>query len=122
MTQRAYGEAKNLLLATLSSEYQHPKVVIAVDQDVDIFNPAELMWALATRVDPQKDVTIIGGGICGLGTALLLGSLWACRLALVSAIPVVIRTALEDNMLQVELPGYKEYTQAVRYRLIPGVS
>jgi 2,5-furandicarboxylate decarboxylase 1 len=61
MTQRAYGEAKNLLLATLSSEYQHPKVVIAVDQDVDIFNPAELMWALATRVDPQKDVTIIGG-------------------------------------------------------------
>ena len=61
-----------------------------------------------------------GGETCG--TALRLGSLWACRLALVSAIPMVIRTALEDNMLQVELPGYKEYTQAVRYRLIPGVS
>lgn len=61
MTSRAYGEAKNLLLAALSSEYQHPKIVIAVDADVDIFNPAELLWALTTRVDPQKDVTIISG-------------------------------------------------------------
>lgn len=61
MTPRAYGEAKNLLLAALSSEYQHPKLAIAVDADVDIFNPAELMWALTTRVDPDKDVTIIGG-------------------------------------------------------------
>jgi 2,5-furandicarboxylate decarboxylase 1 len=61
MTPRAYGEAKNLLLAALSSEYQHPKVAIAVDADVDIFNPAELMWALSTRVDPDKDVTIISG-------------------------------------------------------------
>ena len=55
MTPRFYGEAKNLLLAALSSEYQHPKVAIAVDADVDIFNPLELLWALATRVDPQRD-------------------------------------------------------------------
>lgn len=61
MTSRAYGEAKNLLLASLSSEYQHPKVAIAVDADVDIFNPSELLWALSTRVDPDKDVTIISG-------------------------------------------------------------
>jgi len=61
MTQRAYGEAKNLLLSALSSEYQHPKVVIAVDEDVDIFNPAELMWALTTRVNPSEDVVIIPG-------------------------------------------------------------
>jgi 2,5-furandicarboxylate decarboxylase 1 len=61
MTQRAYGEAKNLLLAALTSEYQHPKVAIAVDADVDIFNYAELMWALVTRVDPQKDIVVIPG-------------------------------------------------------------
>lgn len=61
MTQRAYGEAKNLLLGALSSEYQHPKLVIAVDADVDIFNPAELMWALVTRVNPERDVVIIPG-------------------------------------------------------------
>jgi 2,5-furandicarboxylate decarboxylase 1 len=61
MTPRAYGEAKNVLLAALSSEYQHPKIVIAVDADVDIFNPSELFWALSTRVNPQEDVVIIPG-------------------------------------------------------------
>ncbi|MBW7850801.1 MAG: UbiD family decarboxylase [Rhodospirillales bacterium] len=61
MTPRAYGEAKTLLMAALSSEYQHPKVAIAVDPDVDIFNPAELLWAINTRVDPARDVVIIPG-------------------------------------------------------------
>jgi 2,5-furandicarboxylate decarboxylase 1 len=61
MTPRAYGEAKNVLLAALSSEYQHPKIVIAVDSDVDIFNPLEVLWSLATRVNPQEDVVIIPG-------------------------------------------------------------
>jgi 2,5-furandicarboxylate decarboxylase 1 len=61
MTQRYYGEAKNLLLAALSSEYHHPKIAIAVDADVDIFNHTELMWALTTRVNPEKDVVIIPG-------------------------------------------------------------
>lgn len=61
MTPRVYGEAKNLLLAALASEYQHPKVAIAVDADVDIFNPLELLWALSTRVDPQRDIVIIPG-------------------------------------------------------------
>ena len=61
MTPRAYGEAKNLLLAALASEYQHPKVAIAVDADVDIFNHAELLWALATRVNPERDVVVIPG-------------------------------------------------------------
>ena len=61
MTPRTYGEAKNLLLAALSSEYQHPKLAIAVDADVDIFNHSELLWALATRVNPERDVVVIPG-------------------------------------------------------------
>ncbi len=61
MTNRYYGEAKNLMMAALSSEYQHPKLAIAVDQDVDIFNPLELLWALNTRVNPESDVVIIPG-------------------------------------------------------------
>ena len=34
---------------------------------------------------------------------------------------VIIRTGLEDKTLQRELPGYAEYAQQVRYRLMPGV-
>ncbi|HEY1365229.1 MAG TPA: UbiD family decarboxylase [Xanthobacteraceae bacterium] len=61
MTPRVYGEAKNVLLAALASEYHHPKLAIAVDADVDIFNHSELLWALSTRVNPQEDVVIIPG-------------------------------------------------------------
>ena len=31
------------------------------------------------------------------------------------------RTVLEDNLLKRELPGYLDYTQRVKYRLVPGV-
>jgi protein-S-isoprenylcysteine O-methyltransferase Ste14 len=52
---------------------------------------------------------------------LLLGSLWALIISLPVGISMLIRTSLEDRMLQEQLPGYKEYTQEVRYRLLPGV-
>jgi protein-S-isoprenylcysteine O-methyltransferase Ste14 len=55
------------------------------------------------------------------GTALLLGSWWALIPAAVIVIIFVIRTALEDRTLQAELPGYVDYTQHTRYRLVPGV-
>jgi protein-S-isoprenylcysteine O-methyltransferase Ste14 len=56
-----------------------------------------------------------------LGTAVMLGSLWALILGAVSAVLFVVRTALEDKTLQEELAGYREYAQQVRYRLIPGI-
>jgi protein-S-isoprenylcysteine O-methyltransferase Ste14 len=52
---------------------------------------------------------------------LFLGSWWALAPASLIAILMVIRTALEDRTLQAELPGYGEYAQRVRYRLLPGV-
>jgi protein-S-isoprenylcysteine O-methyltransferase Ste14 len=52
---------------------------------------------------------------------LLFGSLWALIFALPVGISMVIRTVLEDRMLQEQLVGYKEYTQEVRYRLLPGI-
>jgi protein-S-isoprenylcysteine O-methyltransferase Ste14 len=56
-----------------------------------------------------------------VGSALCLGSLWALIPAgLVSAL-LLLRTRWEDQTLQTELPGYREYAQRVRYKLIPGV-
>ncbi len=52
---------------------------------------------------------------------LTLGSWWALIPGGVIAVLFIIRTALEDRMLQEELPGYKEYAAHVRYRLVPGV-
>jgi protein-S-isoprenylcysteine O-methyltransferase Ste14 len=52
---------------------------------------------------------------------LTLGSLWALIPGGLIGVLFVIRTALEDRMLQSELPGYAEYSRHVRYRLLPGV-
>jgi len=40
---------------------------------------------------------------------------------LAACILMVLRTHLEDQTLQSELPGYAEYAQRTRYRLIPGI-
>jgi protein-S-isoprenylcysteine O-methyltransferase Ste14 len=56
-----------------------------------------------------------------LSVPILLGSLWALLFAIPAGMLMVIRTSLEDRMLQAELPDYTEYSQEVRYRLIPGV-
>jgi protein-S-isoprenylcysteine O-methyltransferase Ste14 len=63
----------------------------------------------------------LGGAISDLAGALLLGSYWALIPALLTAMALVLRTALEDRTLQEELPGYKEYTRRTPYRLLPGV-
>ncbi|MEE9465110.1 MAG: isoprenylcysteine carboxylmethyltransferase family protein [Candidatus Neomarinimicrobiota bacterium] len=55
------------------------------------------------------------------GIVLSLGSVWTLIPAAVAIIIAVIRTVLEDRTLQEELPGYRDYTQRVRYRLIPGI-
>ncbi len=55
------------------------------------------------------------------GIPLLLGSWLALIPAVLNAVLFVVRTALEDRTLQAELPGYKDYVEKVRYRLIPGV-
>jgi protein-S-isoprenylcysteine O-methyltransferase Ste14 len=55
------------------------------------------------------------------GIALSLGSYWALLPAAVVGVGLLARTALEDRMLQRELPGYQEYARRVQYRILPGV-
>lgn len=55
----ARGEAKDALAAAMA--YRRVKTVVAIDDDVDIFSPQSLLWALATRVQWSRDATIIDG-------------------------------------------------------------
>ena len=55
------------------------------------------------------------------GIALALSSAWTIVPGIIAVVITVIRTRLEDRALQEELPGYKEYADRVRYRLIPGI-
>src|SRR5262249_25800331 len=56
-----------------------------------------------------------------MGMALAMGSLWALIPAGFAVLLLIVRTRLEDATLQAEMPGYREYANRVRYRLIPGL-
>jgi protein-S-isoprenylcysteine O-methyltransferase Ste14 len=56
-----------------------------------------------------------------LAVPLALGSYWAVLPALILPLVLVFRIITEEAFLAKELPGYSEYRQRVRYRLIPGV-
>jgi protein-S-isoprenylcysteine O-methyltransferase Ste14 len=62
-----------------------------------------------------------GGVYTWLAMPLMLGTLWAYVPAFLTVCAMVLRTALEDRTLFEELPGYVEYAQRTRYRLLPGV-
>lgn len=52
------GVQKNAILAAFAS-FPSLKRVTVVDEDVNIYDPVDVEWALATRHDPVKDVIII---------------------------------------------------------------
>ena len=55
------------------------------------------------------------------GLPLALGSYWALLPAAIASALLIIRTGWEDALLQAELPGYGNYAQRTRYRLLPGI-
>lgn len=62
-----------------------------------------------------------GAVVTSLATPLLLGSLWALIPTVLMVCQLIIRTALEDRLLQDKLEGYRDYAMQVRYRLLPEV-
>jgi protein-S-isoprenylcysteine O-methyltransferase Ste14 len=92
-------------------------------------------FSASVRIQMDRDQTVATGGpyryvrhpgyigytIAWIATAITLGSLWTLIPAILIVISIIIRTALEDKTLQQKLPGYKDYAEEVRYRLIPGV-
>jgi protein-S-isoprenylcysteine O-methyltransferase Ste14 len=63
----------------------------------------------------------IGFILQSISVPFLLGSLWAMIPGIMATVLMIIRTSLEDRTLQAELPGYQDYVQKVRYRLVPGI-
>jgi 2,5-furandicarboxylate decarboxylase 1 len=54
------GEAKNVALAAMAAHVNF-KTVIVVDADVDIFDPADVLWALATRARWDRGFAAVPG-------------------------------------------------------------
>jgi UbiD family decarboxylase len=54
------GQARQVLLALLGWD-PYVKVAIAVDEDVDVGDEQEVLWAVATRSQPHRDVFVVPG-------------------------------------------------------------
>jgi 2,5-furandicarboxylate decarboxylase 1 len=52
------GQPKNIAMAAMTAHI-NIKQVIVVDQDINIYDPADVLWALTNRVDWSRDVFTI---------------------------------------------------------------
>jgi UbiD family decarboxylase len=60
MAPRVAGQATTALMAALSGPSLLARCAIAVDPDVNPHDPAELIWALASRTHAPDDLTVLG--------------------------------------------------------------
>ena len=104
---------------------------------------ALVVWATASnaffsqivRIQSERGHAVVTGGpyhyvrhpayvgaiLYELAVPVLLASWWALIASGLSAILLILRTALEDRTLQAELAGYVDYARQVRHRLLPGI-
>ena len=59
------GNVRQIIYTIFASSYMC-KWVIAVDDDVDIYDWGQVQWALATRVQPHRDIIITDNRLLGL--------------------------------------------------------
>jgi 4-hydroxy-3-polyprenylbenzoate decarboxylase len=61
MKKQFPGHSKRVMMGVWSflRQFMYTKFVIIVDDDIDIRNWKEVVWAISTRVDPTRDTTLI---------------------------------------------------------------
>jgi protein-S-isoprenylcysteine O-methyltransferase Ste14 len=99
--------------ALIENRFFSGMVRIQTDRDHQVVSSGPYRW--------MRHPGYAGGLLTYLATPFFLDSRWAILAASFTLIVLVIRTRLEDKTLQEQLPGYREYAQRVRYRLLPGV-
>ena len=110
MRKRDYGNAKNVILGALATHYD-VKHVVVVDDDIDIDDPTQVEWAIATRFQADRDLVRVEGALGskldpsgdrrGLNTKLGFDAtvpLGEGERFLVSRIPGVSRAAAGDGV------------------------
>jgi len=58
MKPSAEGQAKNAAMTAFGEDLAL-KLVVVVDDDVDVFDEEEVLWAVATRMQADRDVFIV---------------------------------------------------------------
>jgi len=59
------GEAKHVIPIVLGVDH-YVKLVIVVDDDIDVFDESDVLWAVATRMQADRDLVVISGSLGAL--------------------------------------------------------
>lgn len=61
ITKKYAGQARRVMMGfwSLLPQFSMTKVLIVVDDDIDIRSWPDVMWALATRMDPARDLMVV---------------------------------------------------------------
>ena len=62
MRKTAEGQPRQAIMSALGTEF-YVKTVVVVDDDVDIFDLSDVMWAVITRTRAEQDVITIPGAM-----------------------------------------------------------
>ena len=60
--KKAYpGHAKRIMMAIWSylRQFMYTKIVIVVDDDINVRDWKDVIWAISTRMDPVRDITLL---------------------------------------------------------------
>ena len=56
------GEPKNIIMGAFGAHYDIKQVII-VDDDVDVHDPEQVEWAVATRFQADRDLVVVGNAL-----------------------------------------------------------
>jgi protein-S-isoprenylcysteine O-methyltransferase Ste14 len=96
---------------------------------------ANAFFSQIVRLQPERQQVVVEDGpyhfirhpaylgaiVYELAVAILLTSWGALLIGILTTGLLILRTAFEDAALRQELPGYREYSEKVKSRLIPGI-
>jgi protein-S-isoprenylcysteine O-methyltransferase Ste14 len=96
---------------------------------------ANRFFSSHVRIQTERGHTVVSSGpyrfvrhpgysgiiLSWIASPVFFSSTWATIPAILAIVVTVTRTALEDRTLRAELPGYQDYAQIVRHRLMPGI-
>ena len=62
--KRYPGQAKKVMFALWGlGQLMFSKIIVVVDSDIDVHDRKQVIWAMSTRIDPQRDVFIVPGTV-----------------------------------------------------------
>ena len=111
------GIQRNILAAAMGM-IRGLRLVVVVDEDVDIHEPEDVLWAMITRTDPKSDI-VFGGG--GRGQAFVpsqsapaaesKGTFGGC-MGIDATVPLSMRTHFERSRYAVDRVDFSKWFSA----------